>query len=380
MVEARDLRVAILNPSLPPHRVPLYRHLAARVGRLKIIVSMPISPDRSWVADWRDLDVEVQRNIVLRRPWRHPYGFRDHTFLHLPLDTISRLRSYVPDVVITGGMGIRALQACSFRAEHPATRVVCWARVSEHTEHGREWARTRLRQWLVAQSDALLVNGASGRRYLEGLGADPASVFQVPYPVDTAGSSRRWPRQPTSPLRLLYVGQLTERKGLREFLDTLADWVSAHGEAVEWRVVGDGPLREPLLRTPLPKGLSLDLVGEVSPAEVRPFYEQADLFVFPTLADEWGLVVAEALAAGLPVLGSRHSQAVEELVVEDANGWVFSPRDRSETQGAIGRALSGGPEGLGAMHPACQRAVRHLSPDNVADRMLGAVLYATRRP
>ena len=56
------------------------------------------------------------------------------------------------------------------------------------------------------------------------------------------------------------------------------------------------------------------------------------VLVFPTLADEWGLVVNEALAAGVPVLGSLYSQAVEELVRDGENGWTFRP-DRMHCRG-----------------------------------------------
>jgi len=54
-------------------------------------------------------------------------------------------------------------------------------------------------------------------------------------------------------------------------------------------------------------------------------YEHGGALVFPALAGDWGLVVNEAMAAGLPVLGSVYDQAVEELVVGGENGWTFRP-------------------------------------------------------
>ena len=60
-------------------------------------------------------------------------------------------------------------------------------------------------------------------------------------------------------------------------------------------------------------------------------YAKASLFAFPTLADEWGVVVNEAMAAGLPVLGSIYSQAVEELVEDGVSGWVFRPMNRRKS-------------------------------------------------
>lgn len=61
--------------------------------------------------------------------------------------------------------------------------------------------------------------------------------------------------------------------------------------------------------------------------------------VFPTLADEWGLVVNEALHSGLPVLSSEYGQATLELVVEAQNGWRFRPDVGDELYDAIDRMM-----------------------------------------
>ena len=52
-------------------------------------------------------------------------------------------------------------------------------------------------------------------------------------------------------------------------------------------------------------------------------YSEAGALVLPTLADQWGMVVGEALASGLPVIGSIASQAVTEIVEENVTGWTF---------------------------------------------------------
>src|SRR5436190_875726 len=78
--------------------------------------------------------------------------------------------------------------------------------------------------------------------------------------------------------------------------------------------------------------------------EYSEFYSQAGILVFPTLADEWGLVVVEAMAAGLPVLGSLHSQAVEDLVTDGLDGWTFRPDDCASLRSALNRALGASAE------------------------------------
>jgi hypothetical protein len=87
------------------------------------------------------------------------------------------------------------------------------------------------------------------------------------------------------------------------------------------------------------------------------------------LADECGLVVNEAMIAGLPVLGSRFSQAVEELVVDGVNGWIFTPTDEQDTYNAIERALQTDTKTLEAMSDRAVHTVAGLTQSAMAKRM-----------
>jgi hypothetical protein len=105
-------------------------------------------------------------------------------------------------------------------------------------------------------------------------------------------------------------------------------------------------------------------------------YAEAGILAFPTLADEWGLVVNEAMAAGVPVLGSRYSQAVLELVEDARTGWTFRPDRADECLDAIDRALATPPEDLERMRSACRERVAEFSFEAVAERMLDAIASA----
>jgi glycosyltransferase involved in cell wall biosynthesis len=105
-------------------------------------------------------------------------------------------------------------------------------------------------------------------------------------------------------------------------------------------------------------------------------YADAGVLAFPTLADEWGLVVNEAMAAGVPVLGSRYSQAVEELVDDGRTGWTFHPDRHDECVAAIDRALTAPEEDLAVMRHACRERIAAFSYEAVAERMVGAIAFA----
>jgi glycosyltransferase involved in cell wall biosynthesis len=123
----------------------------------------------------------------------------------------------------------------------------------------------------------------------------------------------------------------------------------------------------------LPSNVTLRLLGRRKPPEIAGFYGAAGIFVLPTMADEWGLVVNEAMASGLPVLGSLYSQAVEEFCADGKTGWTFRPDHADEMERALDAALNAPVGVLDAMRVAARRRVAHLTADYVADQLAGAI-------
>ncbi|HEV3023762.1 MAG TPA: glycosyltransferase family 4 protein, partial [Pirellulales bacterium] len=334
--------VVLLTNFIPPYRLPVYSELADRVEKLTILLSTPMEPNRSWQAEWGSLDVRLQRTCTVRRRWRHTAGFTDTLHIHVPVDTLGQLKRLRPDVIVSAELGSRSLLSTIYARRRPTTPIVLWLTLSDHTEQGRGRLRHALRRWLLARADAAVVNGDSGARYVERFGVDRHSIFRVPYTALPDVFQQLPASRPEEDAhRLLCVGQLIERKGLANFILALADWASLHRERdVSFDLVGSGPLRDDLQSIAVPANLSLRFLGERDYGALAEVYARAGIFAFPTLADEWGLVVNEAMSAGLPVLGSVYSQAVEELCRDGVNGWTFRPDSRQDMIDAIDRALS----------------------------------------
>jgi glycosyltransferase involved in cell wall biosynthesis len=96
------------------------------------------------------------------------------------------------------------------------------------------------------------------------------------------------------------------------------------------------------------------------------------------MADEWGLVVNEALAAGVPVLGSAYAQAVEELVEEGRTGWIFRPDHEDELYAALERFFAATESELNEMRVLARAKVIDLTPDAVVGPLVDAIRYARR--
>jgi hypothetical protein len=122
--------------------------------------------NRSWKVDWTGLQVTVQKTVTTAVRRHHPLGQSLPGFLHFPFDTIPLLGSYRPDIVISAQFGPRTLQSFLYCKMSRNARLITWADLSEHTERGTGRTRSAIRRLLLQSSDAVLVNGSSGARYV----------------------------------------------------------------------------------------------------------------------------------------------------------------------------------------------------------------------
>lgn len=371
----RKLRVCVLTNMVVPHFLPLFRDLRDSVGDLMILVSTPMESNRDWDAEWGDLSLRVQKSWTYLISRRHDSGFKVETWRHIPYDTLPLLVRYRPQVIVSTELGFRTMQAAVYRRLFPKSRLIVWNGFSEHTEKGLPAWRTFQRRLFYRAADAASANGESAIGYLLRLGVARQKIFRLPYCPDIAPLLKLpLVRDGDAATRLLYVGQLIERKGLAPFLKVLSNWLLQHPEEKrELWIAGEGPLRSDLGQLPVPSQLRLTFLGSVAHDKLPELYAQAGLFVFPTLSDEWGMVVNEALAAGLPVLGSVYSQAVEELVREGITGWTFRPDRPNEVRQALDRALLTPTSALTKLREICRQAVGHLRPSDGAERLLRAI-------
>ena len=141
-------------------------------------------------------------------------------------------------------------------------------------------------------------------------------------------------------VHLLCVATLTPRKGHDVLVDSLAPLAS-----LPWTLTCVGSLtrsantvaalRERINRAGLEQRIAL--VGELTGDALESAYQSADLFVLPTQHEGYGMVIAEALARGIPVISTR-TGAIPDLVGANA-GLLVAPGDGLAFQGALSRAL-----------------------------------------
>lgn len=376
-----NLKVAFFINFMPPYFVSTWEALAKNIKSLRIYVSQPMESNRPWAVYWGTLDVHIQKSIRYMNTHRHTQ-FVDKVHVDIPYDTLFSLRKYRPHVIISQDYGMRSIMALVWRSWHREVKIINYFRVTQQTEKGRGVARNLIRRWLTPRANAILVNGCSGERYVTERGAKSENVFHVTSVVDVSRFLQLSIDRPDelAERRLLYIGQLVARKGLEQFLDALTRWAQKNpNTCVEVSIVGDGPLAHKLSNLcDVASNIKLQFFGNVAYGEIYNYFSQNGILVFPTLGDEWGVVVNEALASGLPVLGSLYAQSVESLVTDDETGWTFMPDDESAIYQAIDKALNTPVEKLREMRSNCRKLGSSLTPDYSANQILRAIEYVTQ--
>ena len=382
-----DARVVFLTHYIPLYQVRVFQAIAERVRDFQILLSTPIEPNRDFQLDWSGLNVTVQNSWTLRRRWRHREGgFDDQLYVHIPYDTSARLRKLRPDVVMSLELGARSAGAAIYCNRHPETKLVLCTYMSQRTEQGRGLLRKRLRKRLLRSADAVTYNGPSCQEYLHDFGVQDDRLFHLPYAADDRTIYQGPVTREESAVRhrLLVVGQLNERKGVTRLVEQLIGYCQDRpDQPIEVVFAGSGPLREELEQhhqSTLAPNLKVNVLGNIPPEELAVWTLRCGVLVAPTLADEWMLVVNEALHAGLPVIGSRHAQAVTTLIQNSENGWIYDPMcEESSDPQSLATALDAyfkpSNDQIATMRPKCRESVSLRTPTWAASGAIRAIRH-----
>ena len=173
----------------------------------------------------------------------------------------------------------------------------------------------------TTMASSFLVASSFTKRTLVEHGTQPAAIRVIPYGVDSARflpaphlrSSRH------SPLRLLFVGRINQRKGIKYLLEALRLIDSSQVELTVCGRVVDGL---ELFRS---CSSQVQVRPSVSAEELVAAYQSADLFVFPSVAEGFGQVLLESLSCGLPILSTTHT-AAPDLIEHAVHGFIVEPR------------------------------------------------------
>jgi glycosyltransferase involved in cell wall biosynthesis len=182
----------------------------------------------------------------------------------------------------------------------------------------------------------------------------------------------------------LASNRFIQKKNLPRLIEAYGSYRQAAGPTA-WKLVllGDGPLKPLVLKLRENLNLTDDLLlpGFKQYDELPAYYGLASAFVHASTIEQWGLVVNEAMAAGLPVLVSRPCGCVPDLVVHGRNGFTFDPFNAKELA-QLFHEVAGGQHDLAAMGQRSREIIAPWSPAKFARslQLAAEVALACPRP
>lgn len=291
-------------------------------------LSLPVPGFGRWTAYGRVGRLEVRDGIEIRYP-RYLSLPRRLLFSHawrFYLAALGRAARTPPDLIHAHLAYPDGMAAVEY-----GRRLGCPVVISVHGHDVREIPRANPR-WrglvarALARAAAVIVSSGDVRERVRALGVEEERIHAIPQGVDcrlfTTGPGR--PGR-GGPWRILYVGRHDRRKGLDVLLEAMHR-LRQDGRDLQLRLVGGSPVSgtaEEYRRKVDALALAdcVEFVEEQPHEAIPGFMAEADLFVLPSFYDSFGIVVAEAMACGLPVVATRCG-GPEELVEEESGKLV----------------------------------------------------------
>ena len=306
----------------------------------------------------------------------------------------SALERVKPDVVAVNGwndFGSLAAANCCVRCGIPMVVMS----ESTRADEPRTWWKEMIKRRIVDLYSAALVGGRRHVEYLVELGMPRDRIFMGYDVVDNAYFARSAAEIRNSKFEtrkkyelpenyFLASARFIEKKNLPRLIRAYAEYRerSEVQRNASWDLVllGDGPLREALnsqLST-LNLHAHVHLPGFKQYDELPVYYALAKAFVHASMTEQWGLVVNEAIASGLPVIVSERCGCVPELV--QGNGFTFDPIDEHELASRLLDMASLPDDERQRLGDASYRVAENFAPQRFGEGLEQAAQLALSRP
>jgi glycosyltransferase involved in cell wall biosynthesis len=380
-------KIAVLFDNLGPYHIARLKACAG-VMELLAIENRRVSADYLW----DPISEAPFRRLTLNLHDSADGGPAAQHSLQSALDNFGPSAIAVPGW--SSALAVTAIRWASERKVH-----VIIMSDSQESDFKRVFWKEDVKKRLLRFCHAALVGGRPHREYITQLGMPARSVFLGYDVVDNSYFSTESAkvRLHSEELReklglpkryFLCSGRFIPKKNLLRLLQAFRRFRErcATGESGtdEWKLVllGDGELRsdiEEAIRK-LDLGPGVQLQGFRQIGELPIFYALARAFILPSTTEQWGLVVNEAMASGLPVLVSESCGCASDLVEEGKNGFTFNPFDIDEMADRMLEVATMGLEEREAMGKASQEIIARWSPETFASGLQAAALVDLASP
>jgi glycosyltransferase involved in cell wall biosynthesis len=315
------------------------RKLENKKFKLKVVFGALSYPRRKWDVDMSDCKFEYEvlssKNIKYDDPEKASF-----TYSGL-YRVISKEK---PVVIITNAFSIATMKLW-LRSWFKRTPYLIWSGAIHRKDQPESFLRKLQRRILIDRASAFIAYGTKAKEYLISFGANPDKIEIGINTVDTEYYKKEteeirkilenkkienYENKNYNKKHLLYIGHLSQRKNVLKIIEAINN-LSKTRKDIILDIVGDGDEQMRLEKYVMENNLTefVEFHGFKQKKEIPQYMAKADCFLFQTDFDIWGLVLVEAMAAGLTCIASTHAGATYDLIKEGVTGFAM---DFSETE------------------------------------------------
>ncbi|HVR34735.1 MAG TPA: glycosyltransferase [Methylomirabilota bacterium] len=349
-----------------------YRRLAH-----KVLVVAPTFPDQP------DSSAEEEDHVV-RIPALQKFNGSDFS-VRLPLTSAfsSRLHDFQPDIVHSHHPFLLGDTALRFASNAGAPVVFTHHTLYEQYTHYVPFDSQRLKRFVIELSthyanlcDAVIAPSRDIARLIKQRGVS-VPIEVIPTGIDVTALSngdrnrfRKTHNIPPKAFVIGHVGRLAPEKNLAFLARAVSIFLREHSKA-RFLIVGDGPVSRGIRSHCRRRGVheQLILAGRQTGQDLIDAYAAMDAFAFSSFSETQGMVVAEAMAAGLPVI-ALDASGVREVVRDKQNGFLLNARSTPGDFADALQAVHGSPQLRRRLCESASRTARKFSRERSAGKAL----------
>lgn len=327
-------RVLLLTNIPSPYNVDLFYYLQKNIEKYEFLIlyTSKTEDNRQWTIDEKKLiNTSFADSIVIKIKTH-----LDYRYIHITKGIKHELNRVQPDIVIGWEYNPTSVMAMSW-CKKKKKKYISVTEGTLLTEQNLWFIQKLTRKYIAKNADAFLVSGIKAKEKILSWGIEKNKIFTELLTVDTSifSDAKRCPDKHT----ILYVGSMVERKGV----DLLIKALPKIRNDFKLRIVGNGKPKEfaYLRKLAEEENVSdkIEWCGYKSGMDLVNEYQHATVFAMPTREDCFGLVLVEALAAGVPIVASKYADGAYDTVDAGKTGWIVDPYNTDEFASAIDMVL-----------------------------------------
>ncbi|MBN2544683.1 MAG: glycosyltransferase [Spirochaetes bacterium] len=325
-------KVLLITNIIPPYRIAVFNYLKEKIKNFNVWALSYKEINRNWNIDKNSIkfNCEVLKSLSIY------IKVREFTIHFTSIG--KKLKNQNADIIIITGYDQFAFWQALFYARKYNKKIILWNGSTLLYSKLKKGMFYQIKKYFLKKIDGFITYGTKATEYLKYFHVPEEKIITGCNTVDISWFIKNSQNLKKNELyeelkinnmiKLLFIGRLIKFKGLNLLLNALSELKQKN---IILYIIGSGNDEDFFKDTARSNNLvNVKFCGYLQKSEIIYYYSICDYLIFPTLNENWGLVINEALSCGLPVLSSIYAGGSHDLIKEGVNGFIFDPLDKRD--------------------------------------------------